>query len=67
MMDMEELVFAFPTDELWKLITYKEKGLIKGNSEALKQIVHLIHMSIKCLTRKRLQGKVTYNLITSKG
>jgi predicted NUDIX family phosphoesterase len=36
---MEELVFAFPTDELWKLITYKEKGLIKGNSEVLKSIV----------------------------
>ena len=36
---MEELVFAFPTDELWKLITYKEKGLIKGNSEVLKKIV----------------------------
>ena len=36
---MEELVFAIPTDELWKLITYKEKGLIKGNSEVLKRIV----------------------------
>jgi predicted NUDIX family phosphoesterase len=36
---MEELVFAFPTDELWKLVTYKEKGLIKGNSEALKKIL----------------------------
>jgi predicted NUDIX family phosphoesterase len=36
---MEELVFAFPTDELWKLITYKEKGLINGNSESLKTIV----------------------------
>jgi predicted NUDIX family phosphoesterase len=36
---MEELVFAFPTDELWKLLTYKKKGLIKGNSEVLKRIV----------------------------
>ncbi len=36
---MEELVFAFPTDELWKLIIYKEKGLIRGNSEVLKKIV----------------------------
>jgi predicted NUDIX family phosphoesterase len=36
---MEELVLAFPTDELWKLITYKKKGLIKGNSEVLKRIV----------------------------
>jgi predicted NUDIX family phosphoesterase len=36
---MEELVFAFPTDEFWKLITYKEKGLIKGNSEVLKWII----------------------------
>jgi predicted NUDIX family phosphoesterase len=36
---MDELVFAFPTADLWKLISYKEKGLIKGNSEVLKKIV----------------------------
>jgi len=36
---MEELVFAFPTDEFWKLMTYKKKGLIKGNSEVLKKII----------------------------
>jgi predicted NUDIX family phosphoesterase len=39
MNNMEELVFAFSTDEFWKLITYKKKGLIKGNSEVLKRIV----------------------------
>lgn len=44
---MEELVFAFPTEELWKLMTYKKKGLIKGNSELLKTIVQ------KGLFRKR--------------
>jgi predicted NUDIX family phosphoesterase len=38
MNNMEELVFAFPTDELWKLMTYKKKGLIKENSEVLKRI-----------------------------
>jgi len=38
MNNIEELVFAFPTDELWKLLTYKKKGLIKGNSEVLKKI-----------------------------
>jgi predicted NUDIX family phosphoesterase len=38
MNNMEELVLAFPTDELWKLMTYKNKGLIKGNSEVLKRI-----------------------------
>jgi len=36
---MEELVFAFPTDELWKLMTYNKKGLIKANSEVLKRII----------------------------
>ena len=36
---MDELVFAFPTDELWKLMTYKKKGLIRGNSEVLKRII----------------------------
>jgi predicted NUDIX family phosphoesterase len=39
MNNMDELVFALPTDEFWKLIPYKEKGLIKGNSEVLKRIV----------------------------
>jgi predicted NUDIX family phosphoesterase len=39
MNNMEELVFAFPTDEFWKLIPYNKKGLIKGNSEVLKRIV----------------------------
>ena len=37
---MEELVFAIPTDQLWKLISYKQKGLIKENSEVLQKIVH---------------------------
>jgi predicted NUDIX family phosphoesterase len=36
---MEELVFAFPTDEFWKLMPYNKKGLIKENSEVLKRIV----------------------------
>jgi predicted NUDIX family phosphoesterase len=35
---MDELVFAFPTDELWKLMTYKKKGLIKENGEVLRKI-----------------------------
>ena len=39
MNNMEELVFAFPTDEFWKLMTYNKKGLIKENSEVLKRIV----------------------------
>jgi predicted NUDIX family phosphoesterase len=38
MNNMEELVFAFPTDEFWKLMPYKI-GLIKENSEVLKRIV----------------------------
>jgi predicted NUDIX family phosphoesterase len=36
---MEELVFAFPKDELWKLMTYKEQGLIYGKSDLLKLIL----------------------------
>jgi len=37
-MELEELVFAFPKDGLWKLMPYKT-GLIKENSEVLKKIV----------------------------
>lgn len=44
---MEELVFAVPAAEIWKLLTYKEQGLIKENSEVLKRIVQ------KGLFRKR--------------
>jgi predicted NUDIX family phosphoesterase len=36
---MEELVFAFTTDEFWKIIPYKKKGLKKENSDVLKRIV----------------------------
>ncbi len=36
---MDELVLAIRTDDLWDLITYKEKGLISGNSDVLKKIV----------------------------
>jgi predicted NUDIX family phosphoesterase len=36
---LEELVFAVPTSILWKLLTYKEKGLIKGDSDVLNRIV----------------------------
>lgn len=36
---MDELVFAIPTTELWKLLTYKEMGLIIGHSEVLRIIV----------------------------
>ena len=44
---MEELVFAFPVEELWNLLTYKEQGLIYGKSDSLKMIVQ------KGLFRKR--------------
>ena len=36
---MDESVLAFPTAELWKLMTYKQKGLIRGNSEVLRILV----------------------------
>ena len=36
---LDELVFAIPTVELWGLMTYKEQGLIHGNSDVLNRIV----------------------------
>ena len=36
MNNIDESVFALPTDGLWKLIPYIEKGLIRENSEILK-------------------------------
>jgi predicted NUDIX family phosphoesterase len=36
---LEESVFAIPTDDLWKLLAYKETGLIKGDSYILNRIV----------------------------
>lgn len=37
---MEESVFAVPAADLWKLLTWKETGLIKGDSDVLNRIVH---------------------------
>ena len=36
---LEELVFAIPTDDLWKLLPYKELGLIKSDNHILNRIV----------------------------
>ncbi|MDZ7738494.1 MAG: hypothetical protein U5K32_05395 [Bacteroidales bacterium] len=36
---MEESVFAIPTDKLWKLLSYKNAGLIEGNRDVLKRIL----------------------------
>jgi predicted NUDIX family phosphoesterase len=38
---LEELVFAVPTGELWKLLSYNEAGLIKGNRDVLNRMVHI--------------------------
>ena len=66
---LEELVFAVPTDVLWQLLTYKETGLIKGNSDVLKKIVQ------KGLFRKRSELEedpsfkqiIPYAIISNKG
>jgi predicted NUDIX family phosphoesterase len=39
MNNTDELVFAVPTDWLWKLIPYKKQGLITSDSEILKTLV----------------------------
>lgn len=36
---MEESVFAIPAAELWKLLTFKDPGLIKADSDVLNKIV----------------------------
>ena len=45
--DLEELVFAIRTEELWNLLSYRESGLITGDYEDLNSIVR------KGLFRKR--------------
>jgi predicted NUDIX family phosphoesterase len=59
MINMEELVFAFPTDQLWKLMTYKKKGLIKGNGTVLKIIVQ----DGLFLTRSKLEEDTSFKQI----
>jgi predicted NUDIX family phosphoesterase len=56
---MEELVLAFPTDELWKLIAFKETGLIRGNGEVLKMIVQ----NGQFLRRSELEEDPSYKQI----
>lgn len=36
---LEELVLAIPTNDLWKLLTYKENGLIKENNDVLSRVI----------------------------
>jgi predicted NUDIX family phosphoesterase len=36
---LEESVFAIPAAELWKLLTFKDPGLIKADSDVLNKIV----------------------------
>jgi predicted NUDIX family phosphoesterase len=60
---VDELVFAIPTYELWKLLIYKEQGFIHGSSDALKKIVH------KGLFRKRneVEEDLSFKQIISYG
>jgi len=66
---LEELVFALPTDKLWELLTYKEKGLIKEDGEVLKKIIQ------NGLFRKRSEMEedpsfkqiIPYAIISNKG
>lgn len=37
---LEELVFAVPTGQLWKLLSYTEAGLIKEKNDVLNRMVH---------------------------
>ena len=65
---MEELVFAVPTEELWKLISFKEKGLIKGNSEILKKIVQnsLFLRRVELEEDPSYKQLISYAIITNK-
>jgi len=36
---LEELVFAIPTDQLWKLLTYKERGLVDESCAGLEKVI----------------------------
>lgn len=66
---MEELVFAIPTDALWRLRLFKDKGLITGNPEVLKRVIQ------KGLFRKRGELEedpsykqiIPYAVISNKG
>jgi len=65
---MEEFVFAFPTDAFWELMTYKKKGLIKGNSEILKRIVQngQFHRRIELEEDPSFKQIIPYAIISNK-
>lgn len=65
---MEELVFAFPTVELWKLITYNKKGLIRENSDVLKKIVQngLFHRRSELEEDPSFKQIIPYAIISDK-
>jgi predicted NUDIX family phosphoesterase len=65
---MEESVFAFPTDELWKLLPYKKKGFIKGSADVLKRIVEDGRFLRRCESEEDPSFKqiIPYAIISNK-
>jgi predicted NUDIX family phosphoesterase len=65
---MEELVFAIPTDEFWKLLPYSKKDLIRGNSDVLKTIVEKGQFLIRGELEEDPSFKqtITYAIISNK-
>lgn len=66
---LEELVFAIPTDDLWKLLTYKEVGLIKGDGDVLNRIVQngLFRKRSELEEDPTLKQIIPYAMISNEG
>lgn len=66
---LDELVFAIPTDRLWKLLPYTKMGLIKGNRDVLDRIVQNGMFRKRSLLEEDTSFKqlIPYAIISNKG
>jgi predicted NUDIX family phosphoesterase len=64
---LEELVFAIPSKKLWKLINYKESGLIIEKAEVLKKIIQngLFHKRSELEENPSFKQIIPYAIISN--
>ncbi len=65
---MDEIVFAIPTDRLWRILSYRKSGLIKGNRIVLNKIVQQSVFGRRCEMEEDPSYKqiIPYGIISHK-
>jgi predicted nuclease of restriction endonuclease-like (RecB) superfamily len=64
---LDELVFAIPTEKLWDIIPYNQKGFVNGNSNLLNRIAKcgIFDSRVKLEEDSSFKQTIPYGIITS--